>query len=563
MEIKVKVLALVAITVIGLAMPLSAQPFFPVSNQNGATAGVFGTDVDNYLNVNNYGDVIFEKWFGYLGGNPLGIFNLGYATKFSNIYLGTFYEGNIFKTETRETTKLTTNWNTALQQMLSKTDEKTYGRTATNAENHISALIGVANMGIQVGFYENITTFNTPYNADRDGTSTVTTNQNGSITYSGNDSLSYEESEKDLIPYLQWGMKLNLGSNTLAPRIVVAVDFNEDKLIDKYYTSGRTEYQGKIVGTEDITREGHNYGYTDLVISAGADYYLNDSMYIGVDYLLNTGIFDRSFDDAGRSGSVKGIISYSGNNTTTNYYNRTEKSDSVGISVKELNYMSHTIVPALWKEWKGEKFGENLKLGVLVQVPITIENTSNNSYSDTWVTTETAYNDDINKQYNRTTIEKIHTAGDKEETSVLNIAPIVGVGVTYDLIPKKFTVNAGINVKVPSFSSKSTVTSQNGVNKYLAGGVTYANSYYEKTEMGYGSNKYTASETLEVADPTPVEDEVYTETIWTGLRGSIAGGFVFSFNDNFALDLLAKTDLTTDAFSINLTSLSVLFSIKF
>jgi len=560
MEIKMKVLALAALIVIGLAMPLGAQPSSPVSNQNLATAGVFGTDVDSYMDVNYYGDVNFGKWFGYLGADTSGIFNLGYATNLKGIYLGTYYSGNIFKTETNETTRLTTTWDPNLQQLLTREDEKTYGRTTTNTNNHIAALIGVAGMGIQVGFYENITTYNTPYNAVRnDGKSTITQNLDGSITYTNNDSISYEESEGDLMPYLQWGMKLKVGSYTLAPRVGVIVNFAEYKLIDKYYASGRTEYQGKIIGTEQINRNGHNYGFFGLGVGVGADLYLSDSMYVGLNYALGMDIYNQDFGDAGGSGSVKGTISWAAadNYSTINrYIDRTVKNNNVKIDITEQSSMRHIITPAFGNE---KALGDNLKLGVLVQLPVKITSGYASSYTDEWTTSETTFTDVTNYQNNTTTITRDHTAGNKTEFSELEISPTVGVGVSYDLIPKRFTVNAGISVNVPSFTSTSVATSMNGVD-----------STYTKTEVGYGSGKHTTNENLTVTDPSTITDSVQTITSWSGLSGSIAGGFVFSFNDNFALDLLAKTDTpttppsaTTDVFSINLTSLRVLFSIKF
>jgi hypothetical protein len=551
MEIKIKVLVLAAIIVIGLAVPLSAQ----TSNQNQATAGVFGADVDNFMDVNYYGDVNFNKWFGYLGGNTSGIFNLGYATKFGGIYLGTYYTGNLFTTGTNETTRLETEWDPDLQQLLTREDLKTYTRTTTTTNNNIEALIGLTglNMGIKVGFDENITTYNTPYNVTRDGTSTVTQNADGSITYTGNDSLSYEESSGDLIPYLEWGMNLKVGSYTLAPRVGVAVNFYEDKLIDKYYGTARTEYQGIISGQERIDRRGYNGGYTALGILVGADFYLNDSMNVGLDYIFGTNIYDQSFGDAGRSGSVKGSISWdNANNYTTidKYIDRTEKYDTVQIDVNEISYTQHLITPALRKEWKGNALGENLKLGVLVQLPVTITNKSTSNYTDRWETTETAYIDANNYDQNTTIITNNHTAGNLTETSSLNIAPKVGVGVSYDLIPKKFTVNAGINVNIPSFTSTSVVTSRNGID-----------SSYTKTETGYGSGKHITNESSTVTLPTYIVDSVQTTTSWSGLSGSIAGGFLLTFNENFSLDMLL--DAYNTGFNIGIYEWKILFSIKF
>jgi hypothetical protein len=575
--------AILAIITMGLAIPLSAQvlpvlpdvptfptsptlPASPTSNQNKATAGVFGADVDNYMNVDNYGDVNFNKWFGYLGGSTNGVFNLGYATRFggksgegesgggNGIYLGTYYTGNLFTTGTDETTRLTTTWDPVLQQLLTKADEKIYTWTYTDTNNNIAALVGLTglNMGIKVGFYENMRTFNTPYNVNRNGTSTVTQNVDGSITYSNNDSLSYELSDGNMMPYLQWGMKLKVGSYNLLPRAYAGVNFSEDKFIDDYYGANRTEYQGNFIGTENIQRRGYDNGYTGLTIGAGADFYLDDTMYVGLDYYLGTNIYDRSFSAIGKSVSVKGTINWNNanNNSTKNdYFDRTVKNDSAQIAVSEQSNMNHFITPVFGKEWKEKLFGENLKLGILVQLPMSITSRTVSNYTDAWTKNETVYKNTNDLQNNTTTITEAHTAGTKTETSEFNISPTVGVGVSYDLIPKKFTLNAGINVNVPSFTSTSTVTSRNGVD-----------SNYTKTEIGYGSGKYTSNETLTVTLPGTIVDSVRTQTRWYGLSGSLAGGFVFSFNDNFALDMLFNYG---NGFDIDIYEWNVLFSIKF
>jgi hypothetical protein len=542
------VMAVLAIITMGLAIPLGAQTS-PASNQRNATATVFTTDVDNYLNVNKYDDVKFGKGFGLIDYTNSRL-DLGYATRFGGIYLGTYYNGNGITAGTNETTRLITNWDTALQQMLTRVDEKVYTRTSTASNNNIAALIGVAGMGIKVGFSEAITTYNTPYNVSRAGTSTVTTNQDGSITYTNNDSLKYYEQNGTIVPYIQWGMKLDLGSGlTLLPRVGVNFTFYENKFIDNYYTSGRTVNDGKIIGTEDISRRGSNSNYNNLYVSAGADVSLNSKTTVIFDYSLNTRFYDNSFEDAGRSGSAKGTINWNSvnnNSQTNNYIDRTVKNDSVQIQVTETSYSTHTINPGF--KWQDSAFGENLKFGMRVQLPITIRNESSSQYTDRWQTQETAYNDDINKQNNTTTITNTHTAGNSVETSYFSISPTVGIGASYGLIPNKFIVNAGVYISLPGFNSTSTVTSPNGIN-----------SVYTKTEIGYGSNKHTSSETLNVNNPAQITDSVQTQTNWTALGASVRGGFMFNFNENFSLDMSAGTT----GFTYDLTSLTVLFTIKF
>jgi hypothetical protein len=544
-----KVIILGIITVFVLALPVSGQE----SNQLQATAGVFGTDVDNYMNVNYYDEVEFGKWFGYLGYN--GLLNLGYATKIgfgggeeggNSIYLGLFYRGSAISFDTDKTTRLTTKWDTNLQTMTGKVDEVEYERTVTYTNNNITALIGIAGMGIKVGFYENLASYNTPLNAGRDGLSTVTENPDGTISYTDNASINYEELKGDIFPYLQWGMKLNLGSNVLAPRVGVGVNFYQDKLIDEYYSAGRVEYQGKIVGSEEINRQDNNNGYLGLDVAVGADYYLDDSMYVGIDYALGVKFYSTDYSGGGKSGSVDGTINSHTYTKTSDYValGYTEKTDSLKLDITEQSYMSHQIIPAFWKE---KKISEDLKVGVLVQLPVTIISQTASDYTDEYQTIERTYKDTNFSNQNETTTSEKHIAGDLVETSVFSISPSIGVGASYALIPGRFTVNAGVNVTPLAYTNTSKVTSRNGVD-----------TNHTKTEIGSGSNKFTSAET-ETVTYDDVKDSVNDVSVWTGLGGSIAAGFVFSFNENFSLDLLAGTS----GFDINLTTVNVLFTVKF
>ena len=555
---KKSTMIMVVLTVItmGLAIPLGAQ----TSNQSVATASVFGTDVDNYMNVNNYGDVEFDKWFGYLRGNWNGTIALGYATKFGDIYLGGYYTGNIFRSDTNETKRLTTTWDPVLQQLDTREDETTYTQTTTNTNNNIEALIGVAGMGIKVGFSENITTYNTPYNVSRNGTnttriSTVTQNADGSITYSGNDSINYEESTSSLTPSVQWGMKLNLGSGTLAPRVNANVNFYRNTFIDEYYSLARTEINGKNTGQERITRAENNQDYIRPLIGVGADYYFNDNFYVGLDYTFRIYLYSNDYSGAGRSGSVNGTANASATLTTTNYFDRTNKSNEVNLTASERSEMSHSITPTLWKT---STIGENLQLGVSFRLPVSITKRTTNGYTDLWRITETTYNDASRSNENTKTTYESHTAGTKQEYSYLSIGTNVGIGASYNLIPGRFTINTGVNLNPISYSNTSTVTSRNGVN-----------STYSKTETGSGSNKYISDETRTVTNPTNVQDTVENVTNWYGFSGSVVGGFVFSFYDNFALDMVASrgTDpagtSSSAAFNLNISNVSLMFTFKF
>jgi hypothetical protein len=87
-------------------MLLSAGLFAQQSNTNKASYGIFGTDVDDYMDPNNWEGVneSFTKGFGFIGGGRdaaaapnAGGFQGGYATKLGSLYLGLFLDGQVWK----------------------------------------------------------------------------------------------------------------------------------------------------------------------------------------------------------------------------------------------------------------------------------------------------------------------------------------------------------------------------------------------------------------------------------------------------------------------------------
>lgn len=71
------------------------------SYTDATTSGVFGTDVDDFMDVNSYTNVQPEKFFGFLGYNyddtyNTGVgFNFGFAKQFKPFYLGYWFGGTV------------------------------------------------------------------------------------------------------------------------------------------------------------------------------------------------------------------------------------------------------------------------------------------------------------------------------------------------------------------------------------------------------------------------------------------------------------------------------------
>lgn len=87
--------AAVAITAAGLAVAGDATE--PKSMTSKSTAELFGNDVDDFMNVNEYQNVQPEHVFGYLGygDDGTGKINFGLARQFNKFYLGAWFSGNV------------------------------------------------------------------------------------------------------------------------------------------------------------------------------------------------------------------------------------------------------------------------------------------------------------------------------------------------------------------------------------------------------------------------------------------------------------------------------------
>ncbi len=88
---------------------LSFGLFAQQSKTNAATQGLFTTDVDNYMNVNEWSTVSVGKAFGYFG-MPAGggQYNLGFAKDFSKCYWGSYFSGQFGTLEIEENKTTTT-----------------------------------------------------------------------------------------------------------------------------------------------------------------------------------------------------------------------------------------------------------------------------------------------------------------------------------------------------------------------------------------------------------------------------------------------------------------------
>ena len=70
----------------------------PYSFTTATTGGIFGTEVDDFMNVNGWSTVKPEKFFGYVGYDMgLGGIDIGFAKQFAPFYWGLSFDGTLGK----------------------------------------------------------------------------------------------------------------------------------------------------------------------------------------------------------------------------------------------------------------------------------------------------------------------------------------------------------------------------------------------------------------------------------------------------------------------------------
>ena len=209
--------------------------FAQTSMTSHSTQGLFGTDVDDFMNVNEWQNVQPKNIFGFLGYNTVdpekpiadgtqkvgdGALNLGFAHQFKPFYLGTYFEGQL------------SGW---------KHEKKTNGDTATtigsaNAKKANGKLLfGFGNVGVM-----------TDISYTPDGTKTT--------TWTESTKTKYTKDKFKLDFNLMAGMNLNLNNKLFKISAKLGLESGVDK--------ETTKKDKKLTSFKDSSKY-------DLILNAG------------------------------------------------------------------------------------------------------------------------------------------------------------------------------------------------------------------------------------------------------------------------------------------------------
>ena len=574
-----RIMALIA--VIALAVPLGAQvvqeaPAELVSNTARATAGLFGSDVDDSMDYHYYSGVEFNKWFGFLGAVPsyrksmnldpnhgawtndmIPAGNLGFATRFGALYLGAWYNGNIAQeTGGDVTSNIIATYNTTTGAKETETETTIYDGSWLNSTNQFEFLIGIAGQGIKIGFFESMT--QNQHGGPEDHTYIVAKDFVADTTTYTEEIDEYSAVGGHVMPMIGWGSNFAIGELNLRPFVDFGLDiYQESKILNMKGELNLGVYEHTTpwggANLDQTNYEGFSNGYVAPQLAVGA--YLDlpkkgeTGMTVGLSYGLFAPVYSNDYDVPGQSGTADGRVSWvaAENYTKTErFMDRTESKTVSTVYFEDVTEAYHTITPSF--RIAGEPVG-GLKLGFAAKLPIRIHTESVDSYSEEINVTDTV--SFLPSVPNTTAELQTRTNDGLWEMTETSFSAQLAAGASYALIPNRFTVNAGLSLTPFAVFNRVEKITPNG-----SGSITTTSHY---------TGGVKDAETKAVAQTT-VEDTVVSSNTWAPLTGVVSGGFVFYFTEGIAVDLLVSGGFTTEGqgiFDVDVANFNVLFTFKF
>ena len=224
--------------------------------------------------------------------------------------------------------------------------------------------------------------------------------------------------------------------------------------------------------------------------------------------------------------------------------------------------MSHTITPRVSLS---KNFGDDrLNFTFGASIPVTISSESSKQYQTRFSSDEVIYKDG-QSNYSTSSITNIYT--DNTDTpypnidiSRLQINANLRMGAAYQLIPGRFSVNAGVGLNPVGMTRTARTTS-------------YGSKINTKTETRYDANGNKLYDTVSYVngngDPTSYPtSETFTSTTrtdfyWSSFYATASGGFTFNFNEKMAVDMMVNGGSSSGSFTLNIANVQVMFSLKY
>lgn len=331
-----QILADYLVTAGGLGMPGFTSP------QSAATQTRYRSAADNFIRVDSFAGVTFDKFYAMASYAATNRAQLGYATKIGSLYLGLAYGGRFWYGYTpldyREQKK-------AKYKFYTFDVDDPFNRSG-DPENRVGVLLGVGNMGFRFSFssvgHEWIH-FGEKF-AKLDNTT-----PGNPVT---NVYKSYDAERGTVTPQIAWGMAKGLTENGVQPYVILDLAFVKKYI--KYEEVGGN-------GIEVLNSE-NEFDPKLTVGLGGYTVYKNDSNFrliADFEYALALKIYgnEYSFSDGGKN-KVKTFFGLNDNGRTL----------IPGDQLTEITYNGHLFTPALAGQWSGGPLALKFRLALPVSL---------------------------------------------------------------------------------------------------------------------------------------------------------------------------------------------------
>jgi len=230
----------------------------PASGAGEATYFRFTNDVDLFFGVNDWADLEFSKWFGYLRMENLKKAEGGLALQLSKAYLGLYYYGE-FNTGNTDVGTYNYEYDDSGNPAITAPDFQTYWlngliNDGTNdiadpddngvtRANYYGVLLGLGNHGFKFTVLDNLTTVKLP-NVRADGEVAADPDGPNKETLPEGTLGSFTRRKGEITPKIQWGaaQDMTFGKYSTRPSasFAFAIVYDDYEFTDLHTTSGDT-----------------------------------------------------------------------------------------------------------------------------------------------------------------------------------------------------------------------------------------------------------------------------------------------------------------------------------
>jgi len=393
------------------------------SPQNMATEGRFRSDADDFMRVDAFNNLSFNHWFGMVSflqdpqNRPIA--TLGFAANVRSVYIAAFYSGSFWAgAPVNNPTERQFGPGNFPYGGQPGVTYRVFGHinVAPDPVNNIALLIGVADMGFRL-------TYRTNHQSFRD--SNIVAEDRVPIT--GQPALevvdyqlfrNFRAAQGYMAPQIAWGMARNLTENGIRPHAALDLVFN------RHFSRMETAGPNAAGHTGERVERSSNYFAPRLAVGSGGFTFFRSSgggfsSQAYLDYALALRIYRNEFNYV--EGNALRIGQIRGTNIPGSF------------PLVERSYVSNALTPAVSGSWREGR----LALGFRLNLPLAF------TRQKTAVMGLNPANELIN-------------AGDSMSMGAFAFRPDLRLGLQYELVPGRFTLNGGALIQATAIYLRST-----------------------------------------------------------------------------------------------------------